>query len=201
MMRYLDSKAKRCRAVGVNLYGNAKFDRLLARGANPPGEHGNKKHKLSDYGEHLKEKQKIRWTYGASEKQFVRAYEEASRAKAATGTVLLQLLERRLDNVVYRSGLFASRDQARQIVSHGHVLVNGTRLNVASARLNPGDEITFKEKSHSLIKSFSESNQSIVPQWLEVNKTPLRIKFLAVPEREDLDQTFRENLVVEYYSR
>lgn len=200
-MRYTDSKAKRCRAVGANLYGNAKFDKLFSRGTFPPGQHGQKKKKISDFGEHLLEKQRIRWTYGASERQFVRLYEEASRAKAATGSVLLQLLERRLDNIVFRSGLFASRDQARQIVSHGHVIVNGKKLDVASARLNPGDEITFKEKSRTLVKTMSAGLQHMKPHWLEVNQDEPKIKFLSIPEREDIDQTFRENLVVEYYSR
>lgn len=143
-MRYTGSKAKRCRAVGVNLFGNTKFDDLRPYS---PGQHGQKKKKVSDYGTQLLEKQKIRWSYGLSEKQFVALYEEATRAKAATGTVLLQLLERRLDNIVFRSGLFASRDLARQIVNHGHVLVNGKKLDVASARLSPGDVITFREKS------------------------------------------------------
>lgn len=200
-MRYTESKAKRCRAVGVNLYGNAKFDRMISRGTYPPGQHGQKKRKMSDFGEHLLEKQKIRWTYGLSEKQIVRLYMEASSAKADTGSVLLQLLEQRLDNIVFRSGLFASRDQARQIISHGHVIVNGKKLNVPSARLRPGDEITFKEKSRALVKGMSAGLQHLKPDWLEVHAEEPRIKFSSIPQREDIDQTFRENLVVEFYSR
>jgi small subunit ribosomal protein S4 len=197
-MRYTDSKAKRCRAVGVNLFGNTKFDDLRPY---PPGQHGQKKKKVSDYGTQLLEKQKIRWSYGLSEKQFVALYEEATRAKAATGSVLLQLLERRLDNIVFRSGLFASRDLARQIVNHGHVLVNGKKLDVASARLNPGDVITFREKSKKFIQAITLENMQVKPDWVEVLKNELSIKLLQVPERDQLDQSFRENLVVEYYSR
>lgn len=200
-MRYTGSKAKRCRAVGANLYGNAKFDHLAGGDSFPPGQHGQKKRKISDYGEHLLEKQKIRWTYGTSERQFVRLYEEASKAKAATGIVLLQLLERRLDNIVFRSGFFASRDQARQIINHGHVLVNGIKLDVASARLNPGDVISFREKSKALVKTMAAGLQHLKPHWLDVKNDQLSIKFISIPEREDIDQTFRENLVVEHYSR
>lgn len=198
-MRYTDSKAKRCRAVGVNLYGNAKFDNM--KNPYPPGQHGQKKRNVSDYAEHLLEKQKIRWTYGLSERQFIGLYEEATRAKAATGTVLLQLLERRLDNVVYRSGFFASRDQARQVVSHGHVLVNGKRLNVASARTKPGDEITFRASSAKVVLSMAEGLPGLTPDWLDVEKAGLKITVVSIPERDQIDQTFRENLVVEFYSR
>lgn len=202
-MRYTGSKAKRCRAVGINLYGNAKFDNL--KNPYPPGQHGNTRKKRSSYAEHLLEKQKIKWSYGCTERQLRTIYDEAARAKAATGTVLLQLLELRLDNIVYRSGLFASRDQARQLVSHGHVLVNDKRLAIASARLRVGDKITFKEKSKSFIFELTKDrgaiNSALSAEWLTVDVKEPSITVDSIPIREQIDQTFREQFLVEFYSR
>ncbi len=198
-MRYIDSKAKRCRAVGVNLYGNEKFDRL--KNPYPPGQHGQERKKRSEYAGHLLEKQKIKWTYGLTERQLVSLYEEASKAKTVTGSFLLQLLERRLDNLVYRSGLFASRDQCRQLVSHGHVVVNNKRLTIASARLKTGDVITFRAKSAAFVRAIIKDNPSIKPDWLSVDLKEMTIKMEAIPEREQLDQTLQEHMLVEFYSR
>jgi small subunit ribosomal protein S4 len=198
-MRYLESKAKRCRATGHNLYGNAKFDRLKKQ--YPPGQHGAARKKRSDYALQLMAKQTIRWTYGVNERQLVKLYEEAAKAKAVTGTLLLQLLERRLDNVVYKSGMFAGRDQCRQLVSHGHVLVNGKRMTIASARMQPGDKITFAEKSQKFITAITEGRSQVVPDWLTVDAKTFTITFNVPPEREQIDQTFNEQLLVEYYSR
>jgi small subunit ribosomal protein S4 len=198
-MRYLESKSKRCRATGHNLYGNAKFDRI--KKAFPPGQHGQARKKRSDYALQLMAKQTIRWTYGVNERQLVKLYEEAARAKAVTGTLLLQLLERRLDNVVWKSGMFAGRDQCRQLVSHGHVMVNGRRMTIASARVQPGDKITFAEKSKKFIDTITEGRTGVVPDWLTVDAKAKVITFNVAPEREQIDQTFNEQLLVEYYSR
>ena len=202
-MRYTGSKAKRCRATGINLYGNAKFDRL--KNPYPPGQHGQARKKKSSYAEHLLEKQKIKWTYGCTERQLRRIYEEASRAKEATGTVLLKLLELRLDNIVYRSGLFASRDQARQVISHGHVIVNGIKLTVASARLRVGDKVTFREKSKKIVIALAGDraalNFAMAAEWLTVDVKELTITVVAIPERDQIDQTFKEQFLVEFYSR
>lgn len=198
-MRYTDSKAKRCRAIGVNLYGNEKFDRL--KKAYPPGQHGQARKKKSEYANHLLEKQKIKWTYGLTERQLVTMYEEASRSKAVTGEYLLSLLERRLDNVIFRSGLFAGREQCRQLVSHGHVLVNNKRLSIASARLKVGDTITFQAKSEKFVRSIVRQSPFAKPQWLAVDVTQLTFKLESIPERDQIDQTFQEHLLVEFYSR
>ena len=199
MSRYTGPKAKRCRAVGANLYGNDKFDRLHKN--YPPGQHGQARKKKSDFAHHLLEKQKIRWTYGLNERQFRNLYDEAARTKEATGTVLLKFLESRLDNIVFRSGLVASRDQARQFVSHGHVLVEGKKMTIPSARMWVGAKITFKEKSIEALKKISTGLTPVRPDWLTIDEKAYTIVVNAIPERDQIDQTFKENLVVEYYSR
>ena len=198
-MRYLESKSKRCRATGHNLYGNAKFDRIKKQ--SPPGQHGAARKKRSDYALQLMAKQTIRWTYGVNERYLVRLYQEAAKAKAVTGTLLLQLLERRLDNVIWKSGMFAGRDQCRQLISHGHVLLNGKRMTISSARINPGDKITFAEKSKKFVDTITEGRSGVVPDWLTVDAKAHVITFNAPPDREQIDQTFNEQLLVEYYSR
>lgn len=198
-MRYTGSKAKRCRAVGVNLYGNDKFDRLKKQ--YPPGQHGQVRKKRSDFAVQLLEKQKIKWTYGVTERQLVRLYEEAARAKDVTGTRLLQLLECRLDNVLFRSGLFNSRDQARQLIVHGHILVNQKRLSVPSARLKVGDVISFRERSNNFIRKLIREYRLPLPTWLTLDDQKLVLTFKAVPHRDQIDPTFKESMVIEYYSR
>jgi len=187
----------------MNLYGNVKFDRL--KNPYPPGQHGQARKKKSDYANHLVEKQKIKWSYGCTERQLRTIYEEAARAKAATGTVLLQLLELRLDNIVYRSGLFASRDQARQLVSHGHIVVNGKRLAIASARLRVGDKISIREKSKKFIAELTKDrgaiNYALAAPWLTVDLNNMTITVDAIPERDQIDQSFNEQFLVEFYSR
>ncbi len=199
MSRYTGSKAKRCRIQGANLYGNDKFDRLHRN--YPPGQHGQARKKRSDFAQHLLEKQKVRWTYGLTERQFRNLYEEAVKTKENTGTVLLKLLESRLDNVVYRSGFTASRDQARQLVSHGHILVNGRKLTIPSARLHMRDKITFKEKSKEVLKKLATGLVPVKPDWLLIDDKNYTIEVLSIPDRDQIDQTFKENLIVEYYSR
>jgi small subunit ribosomal protein S4 len=149
----------------------------------------------------LKAKQQIRWTYDVSESQFYSVYEEATRAKDVTGTVMLQILESRLDNILYRSGLVGTRRQARQVITHGHVKVNGKRLDIASARMRPGDVVTIDPKSAASVKPMNIGLTSVTPTWLKTDAEQLKVEYVLVPDRESLDQTFKENLVIEYYSR
>lgn len=197
-MRYLESKCKRCRAVGASVCGRAKC--ALSRRPHPPGQHGGERKKRSEHAQQLLEKQKIRWTYDVSEKQFYKIFELATKSKNVTGTVLLQLLESRLDNIVFRAGLANSRGQARQLVSHGHLLVNGKKATIPSIRLRPGDIVSIKETSAPLVKD-TKSDWHQKPDWLTVDAKALTATYAMLPEREQLDQSFRENLVIEYYSR
>jgi small subunit ribosomal protein S4 len=165
------------------------------------GQHGQARKKLSEYAIQLREKQKVRRMYGVQEKQFRKYYEKATRTTGVTGTIIFQLLEARLDNVLYRSGLVPSRAQARQMIGHGHFLVNGRKVDIPSVQLKPGDVITPKEKSKELIKQLSEIATTATPRWLDVDKDNLAIRVNAKVEREDVDATLKEALIVEYYSR
>lgn len=198
-MRYVGSRCKRCRAVGASVCGRIKC--ALTRKPNPPGQHGGDRKKRSEYATHLIEKQKIRWTYDVSEKQFYNAFTEAAAKKGVTGTVLLQLLESRLDNILFRSGLVASRPQARQLISHGHVLVDGQKASIASMRLKPGQTVSIKEKSQNVVKTMAAGLVSVCPEWISTDPKALTAKVLMRPERDQLDQSFQESLVIEYYSR
>jgi len=174
------------------------------KNSNPPGQHGAARKKQSEFAIQLAEKQKVRRTYGLLEKQFRRTYDRAVRKQGVTGTILLQLLECRLDNILYRSGLATTRPQARQLVSHGHVQVNGHKVDIASYQMKPGDILTVREKSRAFLKQLQESNphhSALVPHWLEVDETNMVVKFKSIPEREDMDQTINEALIIEYYSR
>ena len=169
---------------------------------NASGQHGAVRKKLSDYALHLKEKQKIRYTYLVSEKQFARYYHEAARRKGVTGTILLQLLESRLDNIIFRAGFAITRKQSRQIVSHGHVLVNGKRVDIPSYLVKPGDLISIKAKSADFIKTVTESIDMAISQaWMTIDKEKQTVVFDRIPEREELDPEFKEQLVIEYYSK
>lgn len=169
---------------------------------NASGQHGAVRKKLSDYALHLKEKQKIRYTYLVSEKQFAKYYHEAARRKGVTGTILLQLLESRLDNIVFKAGFAVTRKQSRQIVNHGHVLVNGKRVDIPSYLVKPGDVITIKSKSSDYIKSVTDSiDMAIAFAWMTIDKEKQTITFDRIPEREELDPEFKEQLVIEYYSK
>lgn len=202
MARYRDSIFKQSRRAGAVLDISPKAARM--KNSNPPGQHGAARKKLSEYALQLAEKQKVRRTYGLLEKQFHRTYERAVRKKGVTGTILLQLLECRLDNILYRSGLATTRPQARQYIVHGHVQVNGQKVDIASYQMKPGDILTVREKSRAILKQLQEANphhSPMVPHWLEVDDTNMVAKFKAIPEREDLDQTINEALIIEYYSR
>lgn len=202
MARYRESVFKQSRRAGSVLDISPKVGRM--KNSNPPGQHGAARKKQSEFAIQLAEKQKVRRTYGLLEKQFRRTYDRAVRKQGVTGTILLQLLECRLDNILYRSGLATTRPQARQLVSHGHVQVNGHKVDIASYQMKPGDILTVREKSRAFLKQLQESNphhSALVPHWLEVDETNMVVKFKSVPEREDMDQTINEALIIEYYSR
>jgi len=206
MGRYLGPSCRLCRREGMKLY--LKGDKCytdkcpVARRGYAPGQHGQEKKKLTNYGMQLREKQKLKRYYGLLERQFERLYEEAERMKGITGENLLQLLERRLDNVVYRLGFAVSRRQARQLVSHGHIEVNGKKVDIPSFLVKPGDVISVREKSRSmeLIKNNLEVSRN-VPDWLELNKDAFEGRVVSLPRREHIDLPIQEHLIVELYSK
>ncbi len=208
MARYKDSTCRLCRREGAKLY--LKGDRCYSekcgftRKGYPPGMHGQKKQKVSDYGMQLREKQKARRIYGVLEAQFRRYFKEADRRKGVTGEVLLQILESRLDNVIYRLGFARSRAEARQLVRHGHFVVNGKKVDIPSYLVRPGDEIAVRENSRSqpVFKEMAAwgAAQETLP-WLEVDREQMRGRFVRFPAREELDVPITEHLIVELYSR
>ncbi len=200
MAKYTGPSNKLFRNYGVTDLSNRKLVSSLRQNAS--GQHGAARKKLSEYAIHLNEKQKIRLTYLLSEKQFVRYYNEASRSKGVTGTVLLQLLESRLDNILFRTGFAITRKQARQIVNHGHVLVNGKRVDIPSYTVKAGDVITFKSSSSEFVKNVAESiDLALAPAWITIDKEAMKVTFDRIPEREELDPELKEQLVIEYYSK
>lgn len=200
MARYKGPSNKLFRNFGVVDLSNRKLTSSMRQSAS--GQHGAARKKLSDYAVHLKEKQKIRMTYLVSEKQFAKYYNEAVRRKGVTGTILLQILESRLDNVIYKSGFAITRKQARQIVNHGHVLVNGKRVDIPSFLVKAGDVITIDKKSSDFVKTVIESiDMAINPAWITIDKEAQKITFDRIPEREEIDPDFKEQLVIEYYSK
>lgn len=208
MARYTDSVCRLCRREGTKLFlkGEKCFSAKCAvsKRPTPPGQHGQaRQRKPSEYGLQLREKQKARRAYGLLEGQFYRTYERASNMKGVTGENLLSLLERRIDNVVYRAGFAASRPQARQLVLHGHFQVNGQKVDIPSYEVDLNDVISVKQKSKEmeLFKAAREGSNRVVPKWLTVNADELTATVAALPTREDIDFTLQENLIVEYYSR
>lgn len=203
MARYIGPKFRLCRREGANLFGNRKFD--VEKRDYPPGQHGNSRRmKLSNYGLQLREKQKVKRIYGILEKQFRLYYKKASTSKGVTGSVLLQLLERRLDNAIYRIGFATTRSQARQIVSHGLVRVNDRRVNIASFLVKEGDEITLKtkEKTKNFISANIDQNKDRpAPGWLNVDVKHFKAKVQGLPERDDVQFPINEQLIVELYSK
>lgn len=203
MARYTGPREKIARRFGVALFGPSKA--LESRNF-PPGQHGvrNTRRKLSDYGTALAEKQKLRFTYGVLEKQFRRMFAEAARRKGVTGTILLQMLELRLDNVVYRLGFANTRFAARQMVGHGHITVNGTSVNIASYQCRPGDVVGVKNtpRSLQLVNRFLDLTQGVVtPDWASVDRDNRTGTVNRAPEREEIEVFVNEQLVVELYSR
>ncbi len=200
MARYTGPGNKLFRNYGVTEVSNRKLTSSMKQ--NRSGQHGAARKKLSDYAVHLKEKQKIRLTYLVSEKQFAKYYENAARKSGVTGTTLLQTLESRLDNVIFRAGFAITRKQARQIVNHGHVLVNGKRVDIPSYLVKPEDVITIKSGSAQYLKNTVEMiDMAINPAWITIDKEALKITFDRIPERDELDPDFKEQLVIEYYSK
>lgn len=200
MARYREPAHKLFRNYGVKDISAKKLVSSMTQYAS--GQHGQNRKKLSDYAVHLNEKQKIRLTYLVSEKQFAKYYKEAARRQGVTGTILLQLLESRLDNVLYRAGFSTTRRQSRQLVGHGHVLVNGKKVDIPSYLVKPSDVITIRERSKELFKSLTESiDVAVMPAWMAVDKDELKVTFERIPQREEMDSDFKEQLVIEYYSK
>ena len=208
MARYKDEQCRICRREGQKLF--LKGERCytdkcsLTRRSYAPGQHGQKKKKLSEYGMQLREKQKTKAFYGVGEKQFRRYFEMAEGKKGITGEVLLQLLESRLDNVVYRLGYGSSRAQARMLVTHGHFEVNGKKVDIPSYQVKAGDEIKVREirKDSKIIKENVETNSARpVPTWLEKDEKNLSGKVIRLATREDIDIPVEEHLIVELYSK
>ncbi len=201
MARYTGPKTKIARKFGEPIFG---ADKVLSRKNYPPGQHGvNKRRKSSEYGVQLREKQKAKYTYGVLEKQFHNLFDRAARTKGITGEVLLQLLESRLDNVVYRLGIAPTRAAARQLVLHRHITVNGSVVNIASYQVQPGDVVGVRERSKSLeviADALAGFNHSKYP-WLEWDEAQKAGKMLHVPAREDIPENIKEQLIVELYSK
>lgn len=205
MARYLGPRTRKSRRLGQLLDDNKS--KYFDRRPYPPGEHGRRRGRRSndsDYLHQLREKQKMRQIYGVLERQFRRYYQEAARLKGITGDNLLQILECRLDNVVYRSGLARTRPQARQLVNHGHFRVNGHKVDIPSYRVRAGDTVMVKPKSREIIvirHAADTAGDRRVPEWLEVSLDERRIQVIDVPSRTQIDTAVREQLVVELYSR
>jgi small subunit ribosomal protein S4 len=205
MARYTGPKAKLCRRFGENLFGTAKYDRILGRRNFPAGQHGKSfRRKVSDYGLHLKEKQKLRLTYCLLERQFKNYFVKAEKMVGVTGDNLLVLLERRLDNVVYRMGYAVTRMQARQFVAHGHILVNDKKVDIPSFLCKPGDIVAVCPKSRaiSMIKEAIERTEATSPySWISVTKENMTGQFINLPLASEIPSTIDVRLIVEFYSK
>ncbi|MFW5863145.1 MAG: 30S ribosomal protein S4 [Desulfohalobiaceae bacterium] len=208
MARYTEAKCKLCRREGTKIF--LKGDRCYTdkcpfeRRPYPPGQHGRRRKKSTDYGTQLREKQKVRRMYGLMEKQFHNSFKKAEAIKGVTGTNLLQYLELRLDNVVYRMGFANSRDQARQLVRHGHFLLNGTKVDIPSMSLKQGDVLQVQEKSKK-VGIIQEAQEILArrgsPQWLEIDSENFKGTVQALPQREDITFPINEHLIIELYSK
>ena len=201
MARYTGSATRKSRRLGVDLVGG---DAAFEKRPYPPGQHGRARIKDSEYRQQLQEKQKARFTYGIMEKQFRRYYEEANRAAGKTGEALLQILESRLDNVVYRAGLARTRRMARQLVSHGHFTVNGVKVNVPSYRVAQYDIVDVRDTSVNSVPfqiSRETAGERPIPAWLQVIGERQRILVHQIPERAQIDVPLSEQLIVEFYSK
>ena len=206
MARYIGPKCKLSRREGTDLLLKSGVRALESKckAETIPGQHGARRGRLSDYGVQLREKQKVRRIYGVLEKQFRNYYKEAARLKGATGENLLQLLESRLDNVVYRMGFGSTRSEARQMVSHKAILVNGSVVNIPSYQVKAGDVISLREKAKKQLRvqsAMALAAQRGEPEWIEMNSEKLEGVFKAVPDRQELSSEINENLIVELYSK
>ena len=208
MARYTKTNCRLCRRENLKLFlkGERCYTEKCAydRRNYPPGQHGQARKKFSDYGTQLREKQKVKRIYGILENQFRNIFKEADRQKGITGETLLALLERRLDNIVYRLGFANSRDEARQLVRHNHFLVNQSKVNIPSYLVKPGDVIELQEKSKKVVRVL-EALEGVarrgVPQWLELDKDQMKGSMKGLPSREDVTLPIQEKLIVELYSK
>lgn len=207
MARYTGASCRQCRREGMKLF--LKGDRCytdkcaIAKRNYAPGQHGQGRKKVSNYGLQLREKQKVKRIYGVLETQFRNLYERAEKMQGKAGENLLSLLERRLDNTVYRMGLAASRKEARQLVTHAHFTLNGKKVDIPSITVKVGDVIAVKEKSRSSekFKALVEGNTRVAPKWLEADTEAMTAKVVGVPDREDIDLDIAEHLIIELYSK
>ena len=200
MARYTGPTNKLFRNYGVKDLSARKLVSSMTQYAS--GQHGQNRKKVSEYALHLKEKQKIRLTYLVSEKQFRKYYEKANRKTGVTGTILLQMLETRLDNVLFRAGFSVTRRQSRQLVGHGHLLVNDKKVDIPSYILKEGDVIKVRAKSSQVFKDIIEMvDQAQAPAWMTVDANAQTIKIDRIPEREEIDPEFKEQLIIEFYSK
>lgn len=202
-MRYTGPKARLCRREGINLFGSDKYDKILAKRPQAPGQHGAKGSKLSGYGKQLREKQKVRIMYGLSEKQLRKLFADAKKMEGMTSLNMMKLLEQRLDNVVYRAGFARTRMQARQMVNHGHFMLNGHRVTTPSIRVKAGDtfQVRDKAKNSPLFQGFKELKSDISPSWINVTKSNLSIEVKSLPGDDDIEHIIDPALIVEFYSR
>ncbi len=208
MARYTKTNCRLCRRENLKLFlkGERCYTEKCAfdRRNYPPGQHGQSRKKFSDYGTQLREKQKVKRIYGILENQFRNIFKEADRQKGITGETLLALLERRLDNVVYRLGFANSRDEARQLVRHNHFLINQSKVNIPSFLVKPGDVIEIREKSKKIVRVL-EALEGVarrgVPQWLELDKDQMKGSMKGLPSREEITLPIQEKLIVELYSK
>jgi len=206
--RYTDSVCRLCRREAMKLYLKGErcyTDKCAIERRNyPPGDHGQKRPKFSEYALQLREKQKVKRMYGVLEGQFRRYFTMAERSRGITGEILLQLLERRMDNMIYRMGFATSRAEARQLVRHGHFLVNSHKVNIPSALLKAGDVVTVRERSKTVtrvVEALAQAEHRGAPDWVEVNREGLSARVKALPNRAELTMPINEKLIVELYSK
>lgn len=204
MARLTKAKGKIVRRLGTNIFGNPKYDRLLKKKPQGPGEPKKGRVRQTEYGRQLVEKQKLKFAYGLSERQFRNLFFKAKHMKGVTGDNMLVLLERRLDNVVYRLGMATSRSQARQLVSHGHILLNDRRMSIPSSLVRAGDTITVKERKNTkdmVRRLLADNSGRPVPPWLEMSRDEMIGSVQALPTRDIIPTIAEEQLVIEFYSK
>ncbi len=205
MSRYIGPRARHCRRFGTNIYGSDKFDKILGKRSYPPGMHGQGRFKKkSEYAKQLAAKQVARFMFGVSEKQFIRYYKKADRSQEVTGQQLLRLLELRLDNVLYRAGFGLTRAQTRQMINHGLINLNGSRVTIPSIQVRIGDKIQVRKKNADspLFADVKGGKIKIKPPaWLKSDPKSLTIEVLSIPEKDELEQSIDSQLIVEFYSK
>jgi len=204
-MRYTGPKARLCRREGVNLFGSTKYQKILAKKSNIPGMHGTSRQgKMTEYAKQLREKQKAKRMFALSEKQFFKYFKKADRSKAITGEKLLEQLERRVDNVLYRSGLAMTRMQSRQFISHGIFKLNGRKIDIPSIEVKQGDVLEIKSSKKKLVvftQNIEENENYTVPDWISVTVKDRKVEILSIPEPKHFEPLINTQPIVEFYSR